>query len=37
MVMEWGGWRNWRTFREHYLGEFSPEAVRAEREKVGWI
>lgn len=37
MVMEWGGWRNWATFRDHYLGEFSPAAVSREREKVGWL
>ncbi|MFB6302786.1 MAG: tyrosine-type recombinase/integrase [Haloferacaceae archaeon] len=36
MVMEWGGWRDWQTFRESYLGEFSPEAVRREREKLPW-
>lgn len=36
MVMEWGGWTDWQTFRESYLGEFSPEAVRREREKLPW-
>jgi integrase len=34
VVMAWGGWEDWETFREHYLGEFSPEAIRRERGKV---
>jgi len=25
------------TFRDHYLAEFSPEALRRERGKVGWL
>ena len=33
VVMDWGGWHDWDTFREHYLGEFSPEALRRERGK----
>jgi len=37
MVMEWGGWRDWSTFRDHYLGEFSPAAVARERDKVDWL
>jgi integrase len=37
VVMEWGGWRNWETFRKHYLAEFSPEALRRERGKVSWL
>lgn len=37
VVMEWGGWEDWRTFRNHYLAEFSPEALRRERGKVGWL
>ena len=35
--MEWGGWEDWQTFRNHYLAEFSPEALRRERGKVGWL
>jgi len=35
--MEWGGWEDWETFRNHYLAEFSPEALRRERGKVGWL
>jgi integrase len=37
VVMEWGGWEDWQTFRDHYLAEFSPEALRRERGKVGWL
>ena len=37
VVMEWGGWDDWQTFRNHYLAEFSPEALRRERGKVGWL
>jgi len=36
VVMEWGGWQDWETFRDHYLAEFSPQALRREREKVGF-
>jgi len=32
VVMDWGGWENWQTFRDHYLAEFSPQALRRERE-----
>jgi integrase len=37
LVMEWGGWESWPTFREHYLGVYSPKRQRAEREKVEWL
>jgi hypothetical protein len=37
VVMEWGGWEDWQTFRDHYLAEFSPEALRRERGKVEWL
>jgi len=37
VVMEWGGWEDWETFRDHYLAEFSPEALRRERGKVAWL
>lgn len=37
VVMDWGGWEDWKTFRNHYLAEFSPEALRRERGKVGWL
>lgn len=37
VVFEWGGWEDWLTFRDHYLAEFSPEALRRERSKVGYL
>lgn len=37
LVMEFGGWDDWKTFRDHYLAEFSPEAVRRERSKIPWL
>lgn len=37
VVMDWGGWEDWDTFREHYLGEFSPHALQRERAKVEWL
>lgn len=36
MVMDWGGWEIWKTFREHYLGDYNPEKQLEEREKVSW-
>jgi len=37
VVMQWGGWQDWDTFRDHYLAEFSPTALRRERGKVAWL
>jgi integrase len=37
VVMSWGGWDDWITFRDSYLSELSPEALRRERGKVGWL
>jgi integrase len=37
MVMLWGGWENWETFREHYLGQYSAQKQQSEREKVGFL
>lgn len=37
VVMEWGGWSNWQTFRRHYLSELSPEGLKREREKVDYL
>lgn len=34
VVMNWGGWEDWKTFRDHYLGEMSPAAADRERAKV---
>jgi len=37
LVMTWGGWDNWETFREHYLGAYSVDAERRQLEKVDWL
>lgn len=37
VVFEWGGWEDWKTFRDHYLTEFSPEALRRERGKAAFL
>lgn len=37
MIMEWGGWEDWETFREHYLGAYSPEMQRQQLSKVDWL
>ncbi|WP_121822856.1 tyrosine-type recombinase/integrase [Halostella salina] len=37
LVMEWGGWSDWDTFREHYLGAYSLDAERRQMEKVPWL
>jgi integrase len=37
MVMEWDGWEDWETFREHYLGAYSAEMQRQQLEKVDWL
>jgi len=37
MIMEWGGWSDWDTFREHYLGAYSPDMERRQAEKVDWL
>lgn len=37
VVMDWGGWDDWEDFRRHYLGEFSPGAIRRERGKVDFL
>ncbi len=37
VVMWHGGWESWDVFRDSYLGEFSPEALKRERSKVEWL
>jgi len=37
LIMSWGGWSDWSTFREHYLGAYSPEREREQIEKVEWL
>jgi len=37
VVMSWGGWEDWETFRSHYLGMMSPAAAEREREKISFV
>lgn len=37
LIMEWGGWESWQTFRKHYLGQYTPDRIRQQREKVAWL
>lgn len=37
VVMSHMGIESWTVFRKHYLGEFSPEALRRERGKVPYL
>jgi hypothetical protein len=34
--MSFGGWEDWETFRDHYLGEMSPAAAERERGKISY-
>lgn len=36
-VMEFGGWSDWATFEEHYMGEMTPEARDRERSKIDYM
>jgi integrase len=37
LVMRWGGWTDFDTYWEHYIGAFTPDYEQAERGKVGWL
>lgn len=37
LVMQWGGWDDWETFRDNYLGEMSPEVDRREQQKIPYL
>lgn len=37
LVCDWGRWNDLKTFLEHYLGSYSPEAQQRERCKVDWL
>ena len=37
IIMVWGGWEDWDTFREHYLGAYSPEMERRQAALVPWL
>lgn len=34
LVMTFGGWEDWETVREHYLGQYSVSAQQRAREKA---
>lgn len=36
-VMQVGGWDDWETFRNHYIGEMSPEVEKREIQKIPWL
>ena len=36
-VMEFGGWSDWSTFEEHYMGEMTPRAMDRERGKIDYM
>jgi len=37
VVLSYGGWSDWDTFRNHYLGGMSPRARDRERSKVAFL
>jgi integrase len=37
LIMEWGGWRDWSTFRDHYLNAPSLAAQRDAMENIAWL
>lgn len=37
LIMDFGGWKSWPDFRDHYLNGYSSEALRSELEKVNWM
>ena len=36
-VIDWGGWEDLETFREHYKRAYSPAAKRRARRDVDWL
>lgn len=37
LVMDWGGWEKWDSFKDHYVGEYDPETQMREMRKVNWL
>jgi integrase len=37
VLMQWGGWEDYQTFKNHYLGKHSEETQAREAEKVAWL
>jgi len=36
LIMQWGGWDDWRTFRDHYLQDYSEQQQAEVVESIGW-
>lgn len=37
VLMQWGGWEDYDTFKKHYLGKHSEKVMAEQAAKVGWI
>jgi len=37
VLMQWGGWEDYETFKNHYLGKHGEEVQAREAEKVEWL
>lgn len=37
VLMQWGGWEDYQTFKNHYLGKHSEATQAREAEKVAWL
>jgi integrase len=37
LVLDWGGWSDYKTFRDHYMSINSPEYQAEERTKIEWL
>jgi hypothetical protein len=37
LVMMFGGWENWETFREHYLGSYTETQIKDQIGDVPWL
>lgn len=37
LVMMFGGWENWETFREHYLGSYTENQIKDQIGDVPWL
>jgi integrase len=37
VLLQWGGWDDMETFRDHYFGVYSARKQREAREKVDWL
>ena len=37
VLMQWGGWEDYDTFKKHYLGKHSEKVMAEQASKVAWI